>query len=179
MTGQSIFGLSCNQFSLAVANGFCSYLLSSPIVNTLDVGTAGVGAGSGLGIIIPPPIFINAFQSTFAGKGINGEMRSSLIRALAFSLSASLAFAQIITAHAGTGVGTGTIVNITPVPTMSISLMIQNFIGSGLLGVMSANLATAIAQGIDQALPSAKGQIIIVGPSSPFPGGGLGSGRIL
>lgn len=179
LAGNGILGISAAQLSVAVSTGFCSYMLAAPIVITADVGTLGAGVGVGFGLIVSPPSFSSSFHSTFTAHGINGPNKEMIINALSGALSQSLLLAQILTANAGTAIGTGTVVSVTPNPAVSIPAMITAFLGSGLLGIASINLASAIARGVDQVLPTARGQVVIAGPSSPLPGGGIGLGRLV
>lgn len=179
LSGNSIFGISSTQLALGIANGFSQYVLSTPVVTTADVGSLGAGAGVGFGLTVPLPQFVAALQATMTANGINGPMRTPLVNAVTQGLSQALLAAQIVTTHAGTAVGTGTVVGIATFPATSVPLMITGFAGAGIVGVSSAGLATAIAQAVDQILPSAKGQVVIAGPSSPLPGGGAGIGKIL
>ncbi len=177
--GQSIAGVSSVQLSTAISFGFCQYVLSTPIVGTQDVGSAGAGVGTGVSLTIPPSTFSRAFQETFTANGIKGTHRMTLIRAISVALSQSLLTAQLVTAHAGTAVGTGVVIGVLVNSTISVPMMVGSFIGVGLIGSHSASLATAIAQGVDHSLPSAKGQVVIAGPSAPSPGGGRGYGKIV
>lgn len=179
MAGQSILGISAVQMATAVSLGFCGYMVSAPVITTADVGTLGAGAGIGFGLILPPPSLASSLRSSFEAHSIQGANKDMLVAALASGVSQSLLLAQILTVNAGTALGTGKVVSVAPVPVVSIPMMIAAFVGSGLLGVASFNLASAIAQGIDQALPQAQGQVVIAGPSSPFPGGGVGLGRVV
>lgn len=177
LVGHTILGISSAQLAIAVSSGFCSYMVSAPVITTADVGTLGAGSGIGFGLVVPPPSLSLSLRSAFEAHSIRGSNRDMLVEALAGALSQALLLAQIVTLDAGTAVGTGTVVSVIPVPLVSIPMMIASFIGSGLIGVASANLASAIAQGVDQALPQARGQTVIAGPSSPLPGGGIGLGR--
>lgn len=179
LAGNGILGISAAQLAVAVSTGFCSYMVAAPVVVTADVGTLGAGVGTGLGLTLSPPSLSSSFRSTFTAHGINGANREMIINALSGALSQSLLLAQILTANAGTAVGTGTVVSVTPNPLVSIPAMVASFVGSGLVGVASFNLAAAIAEGVDQVLPQARGQVVIAGPSSPLPGGGGGLGKLL
>lgn len=179
MAGSSIAGIAAPQLAAAVAGGWCSYMVSSPVVTTADVGSLGAGVGNGVGLVIPVPSLSQAFRSSFTAYGINGNHRDLLVNALSVGLCQSLLAAQILTAAAGTGVGAGKVSGIAPVPPASVAAMLSAFAGAGLAGTFAAGLATAIAQGFDQVLPSAQGVVEIVGAGSPYPGGGVGVGRIL
>lgn len=173
-----IIGLSTAQLALGIGTGFSLYMTSVVTVNTADVGTLGGGAGIGLGLTLAPPVLMQSLRSTFEANGISGPSKDQMITAISSAVSQALLLVQVVTAHGGVGVGTGTIVSVNPVPAASIPMMIANFLSVGLIGLASASLATAIASGIDQSLASAKGQVVIVGPPSPFPGGGGGFGKI-
>lgn len=179
LAGVGVIGISQAQLSLGIGIGFAGYMVSAPVVTTADVGTLGAGAGLGFGLVLAPPALLSALQSSFTANGINGPSRQQIVTALSLAIPQALLTAQIVTADAGVGVGTGTVVSVLPVPAVSIPMMIAAFIGSGMIGTASARMATAIAQGIDQALPSGKGQTVIVGPPSIVPGGGAGIGKIL
>lgn len=179
MAGNSILGISAVQLATAVATGWCSYMASAPVVTTADVGSLGAGIGNGIGLIVSPAQLSQSFRSSFIPYGINGNHRDPLINALSVGLCQSLLAAQILTAAAGTGVGAGKVVAIAPNPGVSVPTMVSAFARAGLVGVLSAGLAAAIAQGFDQVLPTAQGQVVIVGAASPFVGGGFGSGKIL
>lgn len=176
--GSSILGISAAQLASAVAGGLCSYLLSAPVVTTADVGSLGAGTGTGLGLIVSPPSLFAAMRSTFSGFGINGTHSEPLIQGLSNGICQALLAAQVETVDAGTGVGVGTITAVAPVPAVSVPTMLASFAGAGLAGVSAAGLATAIAQAFDEVLPTARGQTVIVGAGSPYPGGGVGVGRI-
>jgi len=179
MAGSSIAGIAAPQLAAAVAGGWCSYMLSSPVVTTADVGSLGAGVGNGVGLVVAQPALLQALLSTFVSYGIAGNHAPLLASAVSIGLCQSLLEAQILTAAAGTGVGAGKVSAITPVPAASVASMVSAFAGAGLTGTFAAGLATAIAQGFDQVLPTAQGVVEIVGAGSPYPGGGIGLGRIL
>lgn len=179
LAGNGILGISSAQLAVAVSTGFCSYMLAAPVVTTADVGTLGAGVGTGFGLILSPTSLSSSLRSTFTAHGINGPNREMIINALSGALSQSLLLAQILTADAGCGVGTGTVVSVVPNPAVSIPSMVAAFVGSGLIGIASFNLAAAIAEGVDQVLPTARGQTVIAGPPSILPGGGVGIGKVL
>lgn len=179
MSGVGILGISSAQLSAAVSVGFCSYMLSAPVVTTTSVGSLGAGVGTGVGLTVLPSSLASAMRSTFTAAGIKGPNREQIITALSVGLCQSLLAAQLLTAHAGTGVGTGVVVSVAPVPVVSVPTMTAAFVGAGLVGPAAAGLASAIALAVDQVLPQAKGQVVIAGPPSPFGGGGPGVGRII
>ncbi len=177
--GAGVQGQYAPQLALAIGQGFASYVTSSPIVQTADVGTLGAGAGVGFGLIVAPPALQGALSAALSANGMNGVFKEPVALAIALALCQALATAQTLTVHPGTGIGTGTVVAVVPVPTSSVSLMQASFAGASLLGTSAAGFALAVAQAVDQVLPTAKGQVVISGPTSPYPGGGSGFGRIL
>jgi len=178
LSGNGILGIAAPLLATAVSNGFTQYTTSALTVTTKDTGTAGGGPGNGLGLFLAEPILISAMQGTFSGNGINGAMRNNVINAIAFGISQSLKSAVIITAHTGVGAGTGFVTLVVNTPA-SITFMITNFVAIGISGVYSTPLATAIAQGIDIALPSATGIVAITGAGSPYAAVGIGTGKVL
>jgi hypothetical protein len=178
LAGVGILGIGAPMLSLAVGLGFSQYVLSGVLVNTIDVGSAGGGVGLGPGPVLAPPTLVGAFSATFTANGIIGVNRNQIILALSNALPQALLSGVISTVNAGVGVGTG-IATFIPNPAVSVPLMIASFTASGLIGVAAIQLATAIATGFDQALPSAVGQVVIAGAPSPFPGAGAGIGKII
>ncbi len=177
LAGVGILGISAPMLSLAVGLGFSQYIALGVVVNTVDVGSAGAGAGVGAGAVIAPPAIAGAMRSSFTANGINGVNRDQIIAALSGALSQAMLSGVIATVNAGVGVGTGT-ASLLPNSSVSIPLMISSFTASGIVGVFASPLATAIASGFDQALPSARAQVVIAGAGSPFPGAGTGFGRV-
>lgn len=175
--GGGVFGVSSPQLAAAISNGFCQYAISSVVVNTVDVGSAGSGTGVGLGMVLAPPVLVGSLTATFEGAQIRGPLRQSIITAIANAVSDTLRLALVNTVNVGVGAGTGK-ATLAPNPAASVPLMITNFFGLALAGVSSPVLASAIANGIDQALPSATGVIVIAGASGPSPGSGTGVGKL-
>lgn len=179
LSGANILGQFAPQLAVAIGQGFASYITSSPVVQTADVGTLGVGAGVGFGLVVATPALQGALSATLSANGINGIYREPAALAIATALTQALATAQILSVHPGTGVGTGTVVSVIPVPASSVALMTSAFAGASLLGTSSAGFALAVAVAFDQVLPTARGQVVISGPTSPYPGAGVGTGKIV
>ena len=178
MTANLLIGTSSSQLAAGVAGGLSMYGKSGMNVATIDVGTLGVGKGFGAGVFISPPTFAPSFTAAFAAAGIRGISAPQLISALSMGFSQALALATINTIHPGVGLGTGQLV-ITPNPPVAIATFIQAFASAGMTGPMAANAATAIANGLDRALPLARGIVAIAGPPNIVPGAGVGSGKLL
>lgn len=177
LAGASVLGTAAPQLAASIAAGFVSYVTSAPTVQTADVGTLGAGVGNGVGLIVSPGAISGPLSGFFIANGIAGVVKDAVAAAIGSALSTALASAQILTTHPGTGVGTGTVLTVIPVPGASVPAMVAAF--SGLLGTSSAAFATSVAQAVDAALPTARGVVAITGPSSPYPGGGTGVGKIL
>jgi len=178
LASSALVGISTPQLALAVATGFEIYCGSGLMVNSIDVGTLGAGAGLGVGMILAPPALIGSFTSTFAASGLLGIMAPSLIIALATSFSLVLAQAEVITVSAGVGVGTG-VSSLIPNPASSLAAYTAGFAAAGLVGLSSIQLITAISLGFDTVAPTALGVVVIAGPPSILPGAGKGTGILL
>jgi hypothetical protein len=178
LAGQTILGISMPQMAIAIAQGFVQYATTALIATSVDVGLLGAGTGIAPTISLPPPAIVGPMQGIFTAAQINGPMRDPLINAVAGAISQALMGAQVSTVNAGVGVGTGQ-VSLIPNSSVSVPLMIVNFAGVLLLGSAAKSLATAIAEGIDAALPSATATVIIAGGPGPLPGAGVGIGKVL
>jgi len=178
LAANGIVGVSAPQLAVVISSGFVQYMQTGVIATSVDVGVLGAGTGIAPTITLAAPAIIGPMQGTFTAAQINGPIRNPLINAIAASVSAALATAQVSTVNASVGVGTG-LVSLVPNPGVSVPLMVANFSAAALLGPISAGLATAIAQGIDAALPSATATVIIAGGPSPTPGSGTGVGVVL
>jgi hypothetical protein len=179
LAGAGFLGVSAPQLAQAIGIGFSSYIITSPIIETTNTGTAGAGTGIGVGLILPPPVLIQNLSTSFDSKGIGGLQKFQLIGAISVTVSTALAAASIQTVSAGVGTGAGVVSSVIPVPPSSQGLMVGSFAAMGLLGVLSPSLAIAIAEGIDNSLPSAKGVVAVSGPPSIVPAVGKGIGKLL
>lgn len=179
LAAASILGVSQPLLASAISIGFTSYTLSSVIVTTADAGISGGGAGFGQSLFLAPPILQGTLTSTFAGAGLLGVFQQALIFALSNAISQSLLTANIITANIGVGVGTGVVASLTPNSIAHIATMNGAFIANGIGGPFSRPLATAIALGIDAALPSSRGFTFIAGAGFPPPSVGVGIGKLV
>jgi hypothetical protein len=176
-TANLLIGVSNIQLALGVANGLFMYATAGLTAQTIDVGVFGTGVGVGVGIILPPPVLASAFATTFPPAPVIGIAAPSLINALSVGLSIAFATAIITTVHPTVGSGAGV---VTPIPNTGVSIpaFIAGFTSAGLLGIGAKTLATAIATGLDMALPSGKGAVVISGSASIAPSSGVGFGKI-
>ncbi len=166
--------------SIPLANGFAtgiiSYLVSQPLVQTIDVGTLGSGTGVGIGVTgLVPTAIAGAILGNLSASGINGTATAPMVNALANALVDTLGLATINTINVGTGVGTGvgTLIGIDP------GQLASQMTGAmvGLAGTAMIPLITGVANGIADTLNgSAIVNVVIAGPPSPSPGAGTGTG---
>lgn len=178
LAAHTFVGMSSGQLSAAVSGAISAYGKTGMAVGTVDVGSAGTGKGIGIGVFIAPPILTQSLTASFISNGITGVSSPLLISALSLGYSQVLSLAAINTIHPSVGSGTGTIVISANTP-VAIQTYITAFTSAGLVGAGAPNVATAIAIGLDQALPTARGQVAIAGPSGSSPSSGFGTGKLL
>ena len=177
LASNTIIGISSSQLALGIANGLSLYAISGMNAISVDVGTLGAGTGIGFGIILPTPVLLTSMFSAFSGFGIVGVSASLIVNAISIGFTQSFALASINTVNPIVGIGSG-VITITPNPEISSVSFVSGFISAGIVGVSSAQLATAISVGLDAALPSAKGVVAIVGSPSTIPSAGGGFGKV-
>jgi hypothetical protein len=177
LSANALIGVSSPQLSQGIANGLSLYASTGLTVITVDAGVLGAGTGTGIGFILPPPTLLGAFTATFPANGILGVSAPLLINALSLGLSQAFATALINTINPIVGVGAGVVIAI-PNPAASIAAFIAGFASAGMVGPSSIPLATAIASGLDSALPSGTGIIAIAGSPSIIPTAGAGFGKL-
>lgn len=177
LTSHSIVGASSSQFAAGVATGLSTYAKSGMNVSTVDVGTLGSGKGTGFGVFIAPAILTQTLTASFASMTISGAYSPQLISAITMGITTALTSAVISTFNPGVGVGTGQLA-IASNPIVAVQTFIGAFAFVGMVGLMAPSVATAIAIGLDNALPFARGTVAIAGPPSVLPGSGIGTGRL-
>jgi len=173
-----LVGKSSGQLSLGLSNALCMYGKTGMAVSTIDVGTLGVGKGIGVGVLLAQPVLAATLASSLSAGGIIGLSAVQLVSGISTGYSMALAAALINTAHPSVGVGTGKL-QIMPNTVVAISIFNTAFKAAGLVGPSSIPLATAIAKGLDMALPSAIGFVAIAGSPNIIPSAGIGSGKLL
>lgn len=181
MTGallaNGLLGPSSPQLAAGLASGLSIYAQTAILVQTTDVGTLGAGKGTGIGVIVPPAITASMLGS-FSAAGMLGPMTPPLATAVATAFTLAFAQAGVNTVSAGVGVGAGK-VTLIPSPGASVGIFMAGFTSAGMVGVNVAQLAAAVANGLDMTLPSCTGVVVIVGPPSILPGAGLGIGKLI
>jgi hypothetical protein len=112
-------------------------------------------------------------MSSLNGASLVGTAIVSLVNSLATGFSQALLMANITTINPSVGTGSGI---VTVIPSSGILAFNSSFSGSGMVGVLANVLSTAIAVGLDTALTSAIGTVVISGAAGSSPGAGVGSG---
>jgi hypothetical protein len=171
-----VLGIGMPQLANGLANGLSIYVQSGITVKSVDTGTAGAGVGSGVGIIVPPAI-IASMTASFLANGMAGVMSPPFATAVANGFMQSFALAQIVVASAGVGVGAG-VATLNPNPGVSVGAFLAGLTGAGLVGISVTQLASAVALGLDQVLPTSTGIIAIAGSPSIVPAVGIGLGKL-
>lgn len=181
LLGKGFTGISIPLFAAALANATTTYWLTGIGVRTVDKGTAGGGTGlgiPGLTTILSSGAINGPMFGSLQGSQFTGTKIPELSLALSNSFSSIFAISSAITAHPSVGVGSGTVF-LTPNPGVSNTVFPASFLGAGLIGDQSVKLALAIANGLNQSIPAARGEVPIVGPASPTTSSGVGTGRLV
>lgn len=177
LASNGLLGPGTVQLANGLSSGLCQYMSAAIVVLSIDAGTLGTGTGLGVGIIIPQFTILGAVGPIMTGHGIFGPMAAPLANAIASGVSISLAGAMIQTVNAGVGVGTG---KVQLVPTGAGGTVFSAaLVAAGLVGMMAPALGDAIGMALDSVIASAIGVVAIVGPTSPLPGTGVGTGSIV
>lgn len=172
LVGATLHGISVPQVALGIATGLATYAPGIVVV-TVDTGVLGAGKGTGIGMIMPPPV--PQMIAAFTSAALIGIFSAPAATGVALGLSQIFATAIVNTVDPLVGVGAG-VATAIPNPALSIPAFIAGFKAAGLLGIASITMATAVAVGLDTALPIAKGVTVIAGSPSPFPSAGPGVG---
>lgn len=172
-----LVGSGSSQLAAALAGALCTYGTTTMSVGTIDVGTAGAGKGTGIGVIVPQPFLSASLAISLPSNGIAGLSMPQLALGISTGYSVALSGAIVNTFHPSVGVGTGKL-QIAPNTIASIGVFIQAFFAAGLTGSMAVPLATAVAKGLDAVLPAATGIVAIVGSPSVVSSSGVGSGKL-
>lgn len=173
---QGNLGVSAPRLALGLSRGLSEYASTSLRVISVDVGTLGVGAGTGSGMVMPQPAAVASMVAAFQSHSISGISSVPCATAIALGMCSSLMQSTIQTVSPSVGTGTG-IATLLP-SAESIGIFIRSFQSSGLQGVQSANMATAVAQGFNAVAPLCKAPIAIVGPPNVSPSSGSGLGKL-
>ena len=174
LAGAGMLGISVPQLATAVATGIAQWNPQIKIIS-VDVGTLGVGTGTGP-VILPPPTLLSALLSAFTAGDISGTMAVPLATGLSIGIATGYASGLIMTINTGVGVGSG-VAKFIPPP--AVPSMVSGFAAAGLTGTSAVQLATAIGIALPIAFAPLVGTVVIVGSASPLPGAGSGIGQIV
>lgn len=173
-----LVGVSSNQLALGLTNALCVYGKTAMNVTTVDVGTVGVGKGTGFGVFLVQPAFATTLAGFLPANGIAGLSMPQIVAGVSVGYTAALATAVINTIHPSVGAGSGKL-QILPNTVVAVGIFMEAFLSSGMTGLMLAPLSVALANSLDIALASAVGVVTITGPSASAPSSGLGTGKLI
>lgn len=175
MSSVGMGGSGVAQMALAVGNGM-TLALRAVTVTTADVGTVGVGAGTGVPFL-EPNAATSFFSIGLASSGVSGPSSVQLALAYGASLSLIVSTATSVTVHPAVGTGAG-VMTVIPSGTAT-SIFLGALSSSGMTGAFVANLANALGSAFEMCMPIITGPVAIVGPPSVIPISGIGTGVFL
>lgn len=169
-----LVGTGITQLSSACSDGLQLYMSGAGCTTiSIDAGTLGAGTGIGIGIILSQPLLSATMTSFFLSLLIGGTYGPSTADAISTGIRNSLLIATINTVNAGVGIGTG---KVQCIPNGTGGAVFSGaLLAAGLSGSMTPSLGQAIGGALDASIASAFGFVVIAGPPSPLPGGGVGS----
>lgn len=175
LAGAGMIGSSTSQMAAGLGIGF-TVALRAAVVNSLDVGTFGVGVGVGVGFLDYSSA-LTAFTGSLTGIGLVGVYSSQLVMALTNGLIGIVATATASTTHSSVGIGTGTF-NVTSVGGTYLSVS-SSLMATGMTGSFLSNFSLGVSNAFDICMPLLVGQVGIAGSPSPIPSTGVGVGVFL
>jgi len=167
---------------LALSNAISAYLLTLT-VRTNDVGSLGVGVGTGK-VIITPPQLVGPLLGAATANQLVGTSTPGLMVAVGNAVATFIAtMGMVQSTHPLVAVGTGIgLLQIIGGPVPLQAQLMGMFAAQGLVGQNIVNLASALSQGITQGLVSAQVVQVITGTPvvpPPVPSTGIGIGKLL
>lgn len=174
ITATGNIGVGAPQLAAGITTGV---VLWTPqiVVMTVDAGTAGVGSGGPIPVVIPGSI-VGAMISGFAAFQLLGVQSQLLATGIANGLILAYAQGLIRTTHPGVGLGAGVATFRAPAAGPS---MIAGFKSAGMLGSSLERMALAVGQALDVTFANLVIPVPIVGPTSPTGASGVGVGNII
>ena len=167
-------GMAVPQVAAGLAAGIMIWL-PQVVVTTVDAGAIGVGAGT-IPFAMPPPLLIAGMLSGMPSSGITGIMSPAIATGIANGLALGFLQGLIITAHPSVGTGTGICKLVAPPALPSLQ---AGFLSSGITGIASIQVATAVSTGLLVAVNAFTLPTPIVGGAGPSPSSGVGVGTIV
>jgi len=176
LVANGLIGPGTTQLAAGLAAGLFQYASTAITVSSIDVGTLGVGVGSGIGVLLLPSVVLGALSPMMSGNGVLGPLAPSMANAIANGVAASLALAAISTNNPGVGIGAG---KLQLLPTgAGGTTFAAAFKAAGMGGSMVSALGHAVGMALDAVISTALGVVAIVGPPNVLPGAGVGFGAI-
>lgn len=145
-------------------------------LSTTDVGTAGVGKGAPVPVVIPQPVLYGNLLASMVSHGLIGVLAPAFALGLANGLVLLYAQAVTNTTHIGVGVGAGV---TTFKPPSAFPAIHAGFAAVGMTGEGSTKLARALSQGLERTFRALVLPQPIVGVPSPTASSGRGLGVII
>jgi len=175
-----IKGTDAEKLARASANAYVKFMTTIVKVISIDAGIISVGKGVGK-ILGPLPVLYSVTCTALApAKGIKGIFGPLTAGAIGLGCGLhTLAAGTTETAHniIGPGTGVGSLIGSTPAAFFPI--LLSEFSAAGLNGPLVPNFCSALADGIAPNVLAAIVPIVIIGPSSIFPGTGIGTGSVV
>jgi hypothetical protein len=171
----SMLGVGVPKFAWGLGLGLSTWT-PTILIGTTDVGTAGVGKGVPIPIVIPQPLLYGNLLAGMVAQGLVGVSAPAFILGLTNGLVLLYAQALTNTAHMGVGTGAGVATFRPPPAFPSIQ---AGFAAVGMVGVVDAKFARALSQGLERTFRLLVLPQPIVGPTTPTGASGRGFGSIL
>lgn len=156
-------GIAVPQLALGVATGM-SILAKSSTVVSADVGTFAPGV-TAIPFVVPPPLLLASFLTTFPAAGVAGVMMPLLANGLATGMSLGFLQGIVTMAHAIVGAGVAKFI-----PAGAVPAFLSGFAAAGLTGVSAVQLATAIGLSLIKAFGPYLFPVPCLGVPSIVPG---------
>jgi hypothetical protein len=175
LLASGIIGTAMPQLALGVANGV-TLAIQAAVVESVDVGTLGVGE-TVLPFLVPPPLILSSMFAGFAAQQLVGTAAPSMIAGLSTGLGIGFPQGLITITHAGVGTGAG--VARVIISGSAVPFMLTGFASAGMSGQGAIKQASAIGIALDIIFGAYTIPVPIVGAPSILPGAGAGIGKIV
>lgn len=167
-------GMDAPKIATGIGIGVSAWV-ATIVVQTVDVGTAGTGAGGPMPVTIPGTLLGN-MQTGFSAAGLVGQFAAPLASGLASGLTQAFLQALIVTTHVGVGSGSGV---AKFVASSAVGPVAAGLASAGVVGQFASQLATAVGIALDLTFASLVIPLPIVGTASPTAASGTGVGKII
>lgn len=167
-------GIAVSLLAAGVGNGV-SMWTPQIVVMTVDVGSAGVGSGGPIPVVVPGSL-VATMTTAFVSFQVRGVAGPQIAAGIANGLIQAFLQGIIKTTHAGVGVGSAVATFRAPPAGPS---MVAGFKSAGLLGTFAEPMALAIGSALDTTFASLVIPLPIVGSASPTGASGTGVGQII